>query len=137
MNKYLDQICVTSSMVKQAGKSELRDTAVIGATGVGTGLISNHVVNKLELNGKIAGKTAEKSTPLMSKLRTLAKNPGKVIGTALKSKGFRNGAKIGAIGGAIGLAGDYGAVKINKALEKKASNIYLTLITQNTQKEED
>ncbi len=121
MNTYLD---------KEAAKSELRDTGVIGAMGVGTGLVSNHVVNKLELNGKLADKAVGHSTPLMAKIRAIGNSPVKSLKSTLASKGFKNGAKIGAIGGAIGLAGDYAAVKINKALEKKASNKFLEKIAE-------
>lgn len=121
MNIYLDQICRRSAMTKEADdKSELRDTAVIGAVGTGSSLMSNHIANRMGLNGTIRP-TPKPSEPLLSRVGSFLKNPMPV----LKSQGFKNTLKIGALGGAIGLAGDYAAVKINKALEKKAYNKYL------------
>jgi hypothetical protein len=108
-------------MIKEADdKNELRDTAVIGAVGTGSSLLSNHIANKMGINGPVA-KAPAATEPLLSRVGKFFKNPGPV----LKSQGFKNTLKIGALGGAIGLAGDYAAVKINKALEKKASNKYL------------
>lgn len=132
MNIYLDQICVTASMVKQAGQNELRDTAIIGTTGVGTGMIANHINNKMGHNGEEAMAAANAGGSLLSNAKSIMKAPGKALGAIAKSPGFRKGLKIGAVGGAIGLAGDYAAVKINKALEKKAmENKYIAHIAQN------
>lgn len=131
MNQYLDLICRQSAMVKEAEaetKSELRDTAVIGAVGTGTSLLTNHISNKMGLNGTIKKVSKKvKPTSLASKISKFVKNPGPV----LKSPGFRNTLKIGALGGTVGLIGDYAAVKINKSLEKKASeNTYLEKIAE-------
>lgn len=79
-------------MIKKAGdtnpKTELMQTATIGAAGLGTGMLASK------------------------------------IGKAIPSIGEHAG-KMGALIGGMGLLGDYAAVKINKALEKKASNAYL------------
>lgn len=123
MNKYIAQVSLTASMVKEAGdvKNEIRDTAVIGAMGVGTGLISNHIVDNLKLNEKIP-EAIKVSDSLVSRARSI-----------FTSRAFKNTAKIGAIGGTVGLIGDYAAVKINKAMNTpSAENKYVEKIAKNT-----
>lgn len=63
MNKYLDQICVSHSMTKQAEapapKTELMQTGTIAATGIGTGLLAAKIGRAFPRigahNGKMAG----------------------------------------------------------------------------------
>lgn len=116
------------SVVKQASdnRNELRDTAVIGAVGTGSSLLTNHIQDKLGLNGLKA-----KPPIQLGASSSMFKNPLKAMRSALASPGFRRAAKIGAIGGAIGLAGDYAAVKINNKMHTKQSsdNIYLEKIS--------
>jgi hypothetical protein len=121
-------------MVKEAEdtKKELRETGVIGALGVGSNLISDHIQNRMGLNGKRPPKAP--AAPIAERLGGFLKNPGSAVGNALKSPGFKRGLKVGAIGGGISLLGDYAAIKINKALEKKAmDNRYLEKIASNVQ----
>lgn len=113
-NIYLNQLNNNSSLVKQAKKknNEIRETGIIGAVGTASSLATNALQDKLGLNGAKPKATAKTATSF--------KSPIKALGAAMKSPGMKRGLKIGAIGGAIGLAGDYAAVKINKRLEKKA-----------------
>jgi hypothetical protein len=135
MNKYLTQLQHNISMVKEAEdtKKELRDTGVIGALGVGSNLISDHIQNRMGLNGVRPPKAPV--APIAERLGGFLKNPGPSVGNALRSPGLKRGLKVGAIGGGISLLGDYAAIKINKALEKKAmdNNKYLEKIAGNVQ----
>jgi hypothetical protein len=135
MNKYLTQLQHNISMVKEAEdtKKELRDTGVIGAVGVGSNLISDHIQTKIGLNG--ARPLKAPAVPIAERLGGFLKNPVSTIGKTVRSSGFKRGLKVGAIGGGVSLLGDYAAIKINKALEKKAEdgNKYLEKIASNVQ----
>lgn len=119
-------------MVKEAkNENELRDTAVIGSIGVGTHIGANHLINKMGLNGQEAANAAKSSTSLLGRMGSAMKSPMKAIGSTVRSQGFKKGLKIGAIGGAIGLVGDYAAVKINKAMTKESmDNKYLEKVAE-------
>jgi hypothetical protein len=136
MNKYLTQLQHNISMVKEAEdtKKELRDTGVIGAVGVGSNLVSDHIQTRIGLNGVRPPKAA--AAPIAERLGGFLKNPASTIGKTVGSAGFKRGLKVGAIGGGISLLGDYAAIKINKALEKKAEddNKYLEKISKDVQK---
>lgn len=136
MNKYLQrtQYYDYPSMVKQAKESnnDLRDTGIIGAVGTASSLITNNIQDRMGLNGaKAKPNLKAPSVSLLDRVKSTIKSPIKTMSKTFSTPGFRRAAKIGAIGGAVGLAGDYAAVKLNKKLEKSAeeiSNIYLDKI---------
>jgi hypothetical protein len=135
-NKYL----IKASASKE--NHEIRDTAVIGGVGTASSLVTNHIQDRLGLNGTKPS-SAPKKTTLMDKVKSMGKkvpikepsladkaksfvkNPGKALSSLAKNPSFKRNAKIGAIGGAIGLVGDYAAVKLNKKLEKVAEMYYV------------
>jgi hypothetical protein len=135
-NKYL----IKASASKD--NHEIRDTAVIGGVGTASSLVTNHIQDRLGLNGakpssapkkttlmdkvKSMGKKAPiKQTSFADKAKSFVKNPGKAMASLAKNPSFKRNAKIGAIGGAIGLVGDYAAVKLNKKLEKVAEMYFV------------
>lgn len=136
MNKYLTRTNYYdyNSMVKQAKESnnDLRDTGIIGAVGTASSLITNNIQDKMGLNGaKAKVKSVASKASLLDRVKSTIKSPVKAMSKTFANPGFKRAAKIGAIGGAVGLAGDYAAVKLNKKLEKSAgeiSNVYLDKI---------
>jgi len=95
---------------------ELRDTAVIGATGAVSSGLAHPVTNAL------TGKGAKSVVPFAERLSNAIKKPISTVGTAIKSEGFKKGLAIGAVGGGLGLVGDYAAVKYNNHLNKQANS---------------
>lgn len=134
MNKYLTQIHQYDSMVKQAkdNNNDLRDTGIIGAVGTASSLITNNIQDRMGLNGaKAKVKSVASKASTMDRVKSIIKSPMKSMSKTFSNPGFKRAAKIGGIGGAVGLAGDYAAVKLNKKLEKSAeeiSNAYLDKI---------
>lgn len=102
-------------------KSDLRDTAVIGGVGALSSVATHHTVSSLEGSAKKILPQAERvGGSILKRVGQMAKSPA---------------AKYGAIGGAIGLVGDYAAVKANKALggqtkEASTKNLYLEKIAE-------
>jgi hypothetical protein len=123
MNQYLSYI------IKKADTDhEFRDAATIGGIGMGTHVLATHITNASGINGAVA-KGIKNATPMAERIGGALKTPLKSLGSLAKSQGLRKNLKIGAIGGAVGLLGDYAAVKLNKHMNKEASeNKYLEKI---------
>lgn len=115
--KQLYNKAMQKKAADESSDKQLRDTAIIGATGTATGIAASKISDSMGLNGPRAPKIAG-GPSILERASAGLKNPSKVIGSVLKNPGFRRTAKIGAISGALGLAGDYGAVKLMNHLDK-------------------
>lgn len=110
--------------------NELRDTGVIGAIGLGSGMLVHPTTNALNIKAPI--NAAVKNTlPIGQRILAAMKSPIKSMGAAMKHEGFKHSLKLGAVAGSLGLIGDYAAVKINNNMNKQANfmtNKYLEKI---------
>lgn len=86
-------------------KSELRDTAVIAASGSGMGLLGTKILDRMNPKPMSTGRAI---APYLSKEERFM-------------KGVKGNAKTLAVMGGLGLVGDYAAVKLNKALGNNKS----------------